>query len=69
MNTEKDKPEVFTEDQLSDWDDYESIRQSGAYNMLDPRARLATGLSGDEYRFVMHNYSALKAAVEAAKAK
>lgn len=52
----------FTEKQLSDWREFEEVRQSGAYNMFDPRARRATGLTGDEYSFAMRNYSKLKAA-------
>lgn len=51
---------TFTDEQLSDWRDYEDIRQSGAYNMFDPRARAATGIPRDRYLFVMTNYSALK---------
>lgn len=51
----------FTEKQLADWLDYEEVRSGGCYNMFDPRARQATGLTGDEYSFVMQNYSQLKA--------
>lgn len=60
---------TFTPEQIDDWRRYERVRQGGRYNMYDPRARGATGLDGDEYRFVMKNYSELKAAVEEAKGK
>lgn len=52
----------FTEDQLSDWRKFEEVRKGGKWNMYDPQARAATGLTGDEYSFVMRNYSKLKAA-------
>ena len=54
----------FTPEQLEAWKAYERVRKGGRYNMFDPRARKATKLSGDEYSFVMHNFSELKAAVE-----
>lgn len=56
----------FTADDIQDYWDYEEVRQGGKWNMLDPRARQATGLSGERYSFVMHNFSALKAAAEKA---
>lgn len=59
-----DKPTQFTADDIADWQDYEEVRQGGKWNMFDPRARQATGLSGERYSFVMHNYSALKKAAE-----
>jgi hypothetical protein len=34
--------------------------------MFDPRARQATGMSGERYSFTMTNYSTLKEAVGAA---
>lgn len=58
------KPKEFTAAQLSDWEDYEEVRQSGVYNMFDPRARRLTGLDEGRYGFVMKNYSALKAATK-----
>jgi hypothetical protein len=56
--------EGFTKKQLNDFKSYEIIRKSGAYNMFDSRARLSSGLTKDEYIFVMANYSALKEAAE-----
>ena len=50
----------FTEEDLSNWLQYESVRSSGLFTMSDSRARQKTGLSKDEYAFVMKNYSALK---------
>ena len=50
----------FTEEDLSNWLQFESVRSSGLFNMFDPRARQKTGLSKDEYSFVMKNYDALK---------
>ena len=38
---------------------YEKVRQSGKYNMYDPRAKQKTRLTAEEYMFVMRNYSAL----------
>lgn len=55
----------FTNQQMADWRAYERVRKSGAFNMYDPRARRATGLSGERYSFVMNNYSELKEAVQA----
>ena len=52
----------FTKKQLLDYRDYESVRQEGKYNMFDPNARALTGLTKEEYRFVMNNYSELKEA-------
>lgn len=57
----------FTAEQLANWALYEEVRRVGKYNMLDSRARELTGLSQDEYFFVLDNYSELKAAYEAAK--
>lgn len=52
----------FSEEQLENWRDYERVRQGGRFNMLDPRARYAAGLSEEEYEFVLSNYSELRAA-------
>lgn len=55
----------FTPQQLNNWRAFESVRESGAFNMLDPRAQLVSMIPKDEYRFVLSNYDALKAAVNA----
>ena len=60
---------TFTPQDIADWKAYERVRERGAYNMFDPRARRATGLSGERYSFVMRHYSALRAELEAERAK
>lgn len=52
----------FAKRQLNQFKSYERVRKDGHYNMFDSRARLATGLTKDEYLFVMENYSELKEA-------
>jgi hypothetical protein len=54
--------EQFTQKQINNWHEYEFVRQEGSYNMFDPRARRATGLSGEEYSFCMKHYSELREA-------
>jgi hypothetical protein len=58
----------FTKHQIKAFRFYEQVRESGHYNMFDSRARLASGLTKDEYLFVMENYSELKDASESAAA-
>lgn len=43
-----------------DYAQYEIVRASGDYNMLDRRAQDAAGLPEDRYMFVLKNYSALR---------
>ena len=59
----------FSMAQLNHWRAYERVRSVGRFNMYDPRARRATGLSGDEYLFVMKNYSELKDAARKEREK
>lgn len=54
----------FTQEQLHDFECYESVRASGAFNMFDPNAKRLTGLSCKRYSFVMRNYSELRAEIE-----
>lgn len=56
---------AFTVKQINNFKSYEIVRKSGAYNMFSPQARLSTGLTKDEYLFVMENYSDLKDATGA----
>jgi hypothetical protein len=56
---------TYTNKQINNYKSYEIIRRSGAYNMFSPQARLSTGLTKEEYLFVMDNYSELKEAAEA----
>jgi hypothetical protein len=41
------------------------IIQRGAYNMFDPRARVAARLSKEDYAFCMRHFTALKEAANA----
>lgn len=51
---------TFTKQQIADWKRYEKVRLDGRYNMIvDPRTRIATGLSSERYRFVLTHYTAL----------
>lgn len=52
----------FTQQDLDDFWRYEEVRLEGKYNMFDPMARYATGLTREVYLFVMGNYSELKKA-------
>lgn len=36
--------------------DYEEVRMSGNYNMFDSRARIESGLTEEQYLYVMKNY-------------
>lgn len=56
----------FTDRQINDFHAYEQVRRSNKYNMMDPRAQDATGLTRDEFRFVLSNYAQLKQAAEVA---
>ena len=35
---------------------YEEVRMSGDYNMFDSRARIESGLTEEQYLYVMKNY-------------
>ena len=41
------------------FDEYESVRQSGLYNMFDPRAREMTNLSKEEWITIIKEYDKL----------
>lgn len=49
----------FTEQEIKNFRIYEKIRSKGRYNMLDPRARMAAGLSREEFFFCITNYDLL----------
>lgn len=55
---------MFTKTQLAAFRAYEIVRKSGRFNMFDPRARQATGLSDDNYSFVMKYYTDLREKVK-----
>jgi len=57
---------MFTDKQMKDFIAYRKVQLGGKYNMFDPRATRATGLSESEYVFVMKNYTALREAAEKA---
>ena len=50
----------FTKKQLSNWEEYEKLRQSGIVNMF--MGRQYTNMTKEEYLFCMKNYSELKKA-------
>ena len=56
---------MFTATQLQDFKAYRKVQMGGKWNMFDPRARRATGLSESEYIFVLKNYVKLREAAEA----
>lgn len=54
----------FTPNQIDNFRQYEEVREEGIYNMFAPQALEMTGLTKQDYIFVMENYSELKAANE-----
>ncbi len=58
----------ITDAQLAAYRAFERVRASSKYNMFDPRALLATGLTRDEFLYVMENFDALRKAAAAADA-
>jgi hypothetical protein len=50
----------FTYEQIRNWRAYERVRVRDQYNMFDPRARRATGLSPEAYSFTLQHYSELR---------
>ena len=55
---------VFTTLQVSHFHAYKKVQKRGHFNMLDPRARQATGLSKEDYVFVINNYKGIAAQIE-----
>ena len=49
----------FTLEQLEHFKRYVNVQEKGKWNMLDPRAQRATGLTREQYLFVIENYDAL----------
>lgn len=56
----KHKAYLKHKQRLDDWMKYEKVRASGKFNMFDPRARQATGLSRERYSYVLWQYETLK---------
>lgn len=50
----------FTKEQLEHFQKYERVRSSGRYNMEDFRAVIATGLTQEQYYYVMGAYDQLR---------
>jgi len=44
----------------SEFGKYVSVQRQGRYNMLDPRARLLTGLSKEIYSYIISHYEELE---------
>ena len=54
------KRRAFTDRRLkSNFEKYELVRQLGYFNMFDPKAIELTGLTKDEYFYILQNYSTL----------
>lgn len=58
MSTQK----IFSPEQLNDFEQYVKVQESGKYNMFQRAARKETGMTQEQYRFVMANYANLKIA-------
>ena len=50
---------TFTQQEIANWEKCEKVRQSGEFNMFAIQAQEASGLTYDEFMFVMKNYSEL----------
>lgn len=62
--TQTQATKKFTKKQLLDYRDYEEVRQSGVTNMFAIGVVCSlSGLTRDEVKFVMNNYSELKQAL------
>lgn len=57
----------FTNDELAQYDAYESVRAGGRWNMWSPQAIQATSLTEEEYFFVMENFDELRKQFDAKK--
>jgi hypothetical protein len=56
----------FTNSQIANWYNYETVRASGKWNMWHEGAMVESGLSRQEYLFTLRNYDKLRSAAEAA---
>jgi hypothetical protein len=59
----------FTAQQIEDWKAFVHVQASGKYNMLGDNARQAVGIGEVRYRFVIDNYSEIKAAAKENKSE
>lgn len=55
----------FTDEQISHFRKYERVRRSGLCSMWDFKAAIATGLTQEQYFFVMRHYNQLREQAEA----
>lgn len=53
---------TFTAQELKNFRAYVKVQRSQRFNMLDPRAAQAAGLTREEVVFIIDNYAALEAA-------
>ena len=56
---------TFTAEQLADFKAFRFLQGTGKYNMIDPRARIATGMTAERYQFVIAHYSELQKIADA----
>lgn len=54
----------FTLQQIEHFRAYKKVQKSNRYNMMEPAAVTATGLTDDEHLFVIENYAALRKAAQ-----
>jgi len=54
----------YSREVINDWKRYERVRLGGAYNMFDPRAREATGLTQERYVFLLKHYADIAEQIE-----
>ena len=55
---------MFDTTQMKHYFAYESVRDSGEFNMWSLQAQLATGLTTEQYLFAMRNYDDLRKQAE-----
>jgi hypothetical protein len=55
---------MYSQKQIENWQEFERIRQSNMFNMLDPRARAMTNMSKAEWIYCMEHYADLKKACD-----
>lgn len=51
---------MFDPTQMKHYQRYEEVRAEGSFNMWSYYAQLATGLTDEQYIFVMNNYTEMK---------
>lgn len=51
---------MFNPTQMNHYHKYEKVRADDPFNMWSPQAQLATGLTDEQYLFVMKNYTEMQ---------